>query len=123
MIRANWAENPEKTPKVMTYMSVMIQVSGFEKMSSCWRTFALTGTSLRRVKARRAARRVQGTKKTAALWTQIGPDACLCGAAHVIPNRPKPMSRGPTSWMIDMPRLPMPAWMPRAVPWRRLGKK
>lgn len=33
------------------------------------------------------------------------------------------MSQGPTIWMIDMPRLPMPAWRLRAVPDRRLGKK
>ena len=121
--RPNWAANPENSPKVATYMRVMYQVSGLEKMSICWRTLALTGTSLSRVKARRAATMVQGTKKTATLWTHTGPPPAVWGAIQVIPNRPNPMSQGPMSWIMLMPILPTPAWMPRAVPDRRLGKK
>ena len=94
MSSPNCAEKPENRPKVATYMRVMHQVSGLEKMSICWRMLALTGTSLSRVKARRAATMVQGMKKTAALCTHTGPLPACCGAIQVMPSRPKPMSQG-----------------------------
>ena len=120
---ANEALKPLNMPKVMMYSRVMNQVSGLAKMSICWRMFAVTGTSFRTRKARMAAEMLQGTKKIAALCTHRLPLALCSGAIQVMPNNPKPISSGPMSWMMDMPRLPMPAWIPNAVPCRRLGKK
>ena len=119
----NCAANPENSPKVATYMSVMYQVSGLVKMSICWRMLALTGTSLSRAKARTAATMVHGMKKTATLWTHTWPLPACWGAIQVMPSRPKPMSQGLSSWMILIPMFPTPAWIPRAVPVSRLGKK
>ena len=51
------------------------------------------------------------------------PSPVRCGATKPTPSRVKPMSHGATSWIKEIPKLPMPAWMPSAVPERRLGKK
>ena len=73
---------PEKRPKVMMYRTVMYQVFGLPKMSSCSLTFALRGTSLRKRKPRSAASSDQGMKKMTALTTTGGFAAAL-GAIQV----------------------------------------
>ena len=97
MSSPNWALKPLNRPNVMTYMSVMIQVSGLVKMSICRRKFAFTGTSLSMVNAKIVARMVHGTKTMAILCTHKGLPAVCCGAIHVRPRSPKPMSHGPSN--------------------------
>ena len=103
---------------------VSIQVFLLPKMSICWRKFALMGTSLRANHATAAATSAHGTKTIAALWTKISLPAWVrCGAIKVMPSNPNPIIHGPRNWMREIPKLPMPACKPNAVPDRRLGKK
>ena len=106
-------------------MMVRIHVFLLPKMSSCWRKFAVTGTSLSSVNARIAAMIAHGTKNQATLWTHRADwfAASRCGAMKPMPSSVKPISQGAMSWIRDMPKLPMPACRPSAVPDMRLGKK
>ena len=46
-----------------------------------------------------------------------------CGERAAVPSSPKPTIQGPSNWINETPKLPIPAWMPNAVPAIRLGKK
>src|SRR3989304_4327560 len=89
-------------------------------MSNCSRTFARTGTLFRPSQARAAAIPTSGIQKKAAFWSQIDLPLSVGWAAPIIAN---PMIQGVMNWTALTPKLPIPAWMPSAVPWSRFGKK
>ena len=93
------------------------------KMSICWRKFALIGTSRSRNQASTAASTTHGTSTKPMLCRKTGPSTVICGVSAAVPSRPKPITHGPRIWMIDMPKLPTPAWVPSAVPDFDFGKK
>src|SRR5699024_5818762 len=76
------------------------------------------------VHARIAQMTAHGAMKMAGLWTKtFDPSGRRCGAIKPMPKRVKPISHGATSWMKEIPKLPIPACRPKAVPCKRFGKK
>ena len=88
--------------------------------------FALTGTDFRSIQAITAPRTMSGIHVKAAFWYQTSraacPGICICWLAPRKPSIPKPMSHGVSSWTSETPKLPIPAWMPRAVPCLAAGR-
>ena len=83
---------------------------------------ALIGTDLSASQAHTAMATSSGTHTKAAFWYQTSPFG-PCWAAPSQDTMEKPISHGVSSCTSETPKLPMPAWRPSAVPWRRFGKK
>ena len=104
----------------------MIQVCLLAKMSVCWRRpRAWTGTLRSSDQASTAATRTNGTQIHAAFWYQTSLVAPVSAFVNTwaAPIRLNPTTHGVTNWTTLTPKLPMPAWTPRAVPCLALGKK
>ncbi len=97
------------------------------KMSNCWRMLALTGTDLSIVQASTAPTTISGIHTNAAFWYQTSSDGLPATVSSWLPPRKAKketaMRYGVSSCTRETPKLPSPAWMPRAVPCLRRGKK
>ena len=102
---------------------VRIQVFLLPKMSICCRKFALMGTSLSMIQPTMPKTIAHGMRTAATECTHTRPSLVFWGAKAPKPKRLTPIIMGATNWIKETPKLPMPAWMPRAVPAMRFGKK
>ncbi len=126
MSRPNCAAIPENVPKVRTYSSVISHVCLLPKMSSwSFTPRALTGTDRSIVYAKTTPTITNGTQIHPAFWYQTCFSMPLSGLTNSWdpPMRANPTIHGVTNCTRLTPKLPMPAWIPSAVPCLALGKK
>src|SRR3989338_2460005 len=127
IISGKAAEKPLKEPKVIMYSTVISQVCFSLKMSSWSLKEVFTGTLFSQSPAAIAMMTRKGMYQNTAFCSQTGfvtaPFVKVCEEPVAAAREATVMIHGVTNWVRLTPKLPMPAWMPRAVPCKRFGKK